>query len=242
MADKASNGGWDQSAEAWILRQGATGDWSRRSVLDPVMLERIQSLELGRVLDVGCGEGRFCRLLSGLGWEVVGIDPTKRLIEQASKLDSQSSYMEAAAEELPFEDGSFELVVSYVSLIDIPDYQRAISEMSRVLKPGGTLLVANLNGFNTAGQSIGWIKDRLGRRLYYPMTDYLTERGEEVAWAGIRVLNWHRPLSAYMQEFLGCGLRLTYFSEPAASDGTARSVTFNKSPYFVVMEWRKDKA
>ena len=51
---------------------------------------------------------------------------------------------------LPYADASFDLVVSYLSLIDIPDLPAAIAEMSRVLAPRGTLLIANLTSFNTA--------------------------------------------------------------------------------------------
>ncbi|WP_292516697.1 class I SAM-dependent methyltransferase [Mesorhizobium sp.] len=54
------------------------------------------------------------------------------------------------AEELPFPDATFDLVVSYLMLIGMPDPARAVAEMVRVLKPGGTVLIANLISFATA--------------------------------------------------------------------------------------------
>ena len=58
--------------------------------------------------------------------------------------------LQAPAERLPFREGAFDIVVSYLSLIDIPDVGAAVPEMARVLKPGGTLLIANLTSFSTA--------------------------------------------------------------------------------------------
>ena len=67
---------WDQSAEAWIADQGERGDFSRAFVLDRAMLERIEGRGFGTALDVGCGEGRFCRMLRDRGIATTGIDPT----------------------------------------------------------------------------------------------------------------------------------------------------------------------
>ena len=101
--------------------------------------------------------------------------------------------------------------------IDIPESRRPIPEMARVLRPGGTLLIANLTSFNTAGADGGWVKDGDGRRLYYPIDNYLQERAMWIEYRGIRVVNHHRPMSAYLRALLGAGLVLTHFDEPAPS-------------------------
>ncbi len=119
------------------------------------------------------------------------------------------------AEDLGFSDDSFDLVVSYLSLIDIPDFRAAIAEMARVLQPGGILLIANMQSFASAGPPEGWVRDADGKRLYYPVDDYLEERSVRVGWKGIDILNWHRPLSAYMTQLLDAGLILRVFDEPA---------------------------
>jgi len=51
---------------------------------------------------------------------------------------------------------------------------------------------ANLNSFNTAGQTSGWIRNDAGEALHYPVDHYLNERAEWIEWAGIRIRNWHR--------------------------------------------------
>lgn len=98
----------------------------------------------------------------------------------------------------------FDLVVSCLRLIDIPDIDRAIPRMAAALRPGGTLLIANLNSFNTAGD---WVEDSQGERTF-PIDHYMEDRAKVSAWRGIRILNWHRPFSRYMQLLLGQGLLL----------------------------------
>jgi|CXWL01.1.fsa_nt_gi SAM-dependent methyltransferase len=237
----SDDNGWASSANAWVAHLGSGGDFGRRYVLDPIMLPRALATGAVRALDVGCGEGRFVRMLRENGVAARGVDPTARLIEIARTRGPADAFDVAGAEALPQADASVDLVVSYLSLIDIADYRTAIAQMVRVLKPGGALLVANLNGFNTAGAETSWIETPTGEPLHYPVDNYLDERGIWVQWNGIRVINHHRPLSAYMQTFLALGLELTFFEEPAPSSDAppARAVKYRRAPWFLVMEWRK---
>jgi ubiquinone/menaquinone biosynthesis C-methylase UbiE len=112
------------------------------------------------------------------------MDPTAALIAAVRARDPGGVYFEAEAERLPLRDDSFDLVVSYLSLIDIPDVEAAIREMTRVLQPGGSMLIASLNSFDTACCDTGWVKDNTGRRLFYPIDHYLQERA---MWIEYRV-------------------------------------------------------
>jgi len=232
---------WQTSADAWIADMGEHGDFARRYVLDPIMLSRALMRSPKKALDVGCGEGRFCRMLKGHGVEVTGIDPTPALIAAARARDADSAYLKASAERLPFGDAAFDFVVSYLSLIDIPDIDAAIPEMARVLNPGGALLIANLNSFHTACADTGWVKDNQGQRLYYPVDNYLQERSMWIEYRGIGIVNHHRPLSTYMRALIDAGLRLAYFDEPAPSDDApaSKAMHYRRSPWFLVMEWVK---
>ena len=236
--------GWCDSAAAWVRHQGDRGDFARVHVLDAVMLPRALNPRPRRALDVGCGEGRFCRLLAQEGVETTGLDPTAPLIAHARQLHPAGTYVEGVAEELPFSDASFDLVVSYLSLIDIPDAGAAIAEMARVLEPGGRLLIANLTAFNTACADRGWVKGTDGRKLHFPVDRYLEERGMWIEWAGIRIVNYHRPMRYYMQHLLGAGLRLTWFDEPEpAADATpSRAENYRRVPWSLVMEWVKPQS
>jgi len=221
---------------------GDDGDYGRKYVLDPAMLERVTGRGFRTALDVGCGEGRFCRTLQTHGVATVGIDPTEALIERARSLDPAGDYRLGRAETLEVAAGSFDLVVSYLSLIDIPGLAPAAARMVAALRPGGTLLIANLTSFNTAGLPEGWTADGKGRPRFC-IDHYLDERAVWVAWRGIRIQNWHRPLGTYMALFLESGLELRHFTEPVPRGGDPdKSDRYRRVPWFHVMEWQKPGA
>lgn len=231
--------GWDQSAAAWIESQGDKGDWGRANVLDRPMLALALAARPQAALDVGCGEGRFCRMLAAEGVRATGIDPTAALIEAARARDPAGDYQIGAAEALAFPDAAFDLVVSYLSLIDIDGAETAIREMRRVLRSGGRLLVANLNAFTSAGEPDGWRRGFNGA-LRYSFDNYLDQRSQQVAWRGISITNWHRPLSFYFKAFLAEGLVLKSFDEPEPHSGAPEKIDrYRRAPNFCIMEWEK---
>ncbi|MGV7216251.1 class I SAM-dependent methyltransferase [Bradyrhizobium sp. UFLA05-112] len=237
MSDDVSDG-WAASASAWIVEQGDDGDYGRRFVLDAPMRARIEGRGFHRALDVGCGEGRFCRIMQRAGIATTGIDPTEALLARARELDPHGDYRLGRAETMDV-DASFDLVVSYLSLIDIPDLGTGIAKMVAALRPGGMLLIANLTSFNTAGPPEGWIRDG-GGTLRFPIDHYMDERANWIAWRGIRIQNWHRPLSTYMTLLLDHGLQLRLFSEPQPTGGDPeRNALHRRVPYFHIMEWQK---
>jgi len=232
--------GWERSARAWIASMGERGDWGREFVLDGPMLEEALKGRPATALDVGCGEGRFCRMLKEQGVRSTGVDPTPALIEEARARDPGGDYRLGRGEALEFADDAFDLVVSYLTLIDIENAAAAIAEMARVLRPGGALVVAHINGFTTAGEPEGWRRDLLGRARF-TFDDYLDIRATEIAWKGIRIVNWHRPLSFYFKSFHQAGLALRHFDEPPPKDGggAERTARYRRAPHFCVMRWEK---
>jgi SAM-dependent methyltransferase len=230
--------GWNDSAASWIASMGEGGDFSRKFVLDAPMLARIKGRGFKTALDVGCGEGRFCRMLRDEGIKPVGIDPTQALIAKARERDPGGDYRLGGAEDLDVTTGSFDLVVSYLTLIDIADISRAAARFIDALRPGGTLLIANLTSFATANVD-GWAPDADGTPRFH-IDNYLEERAEWVSWCGIRICNWHRPLSRYMTLFLEHGLILRHFEEPTPYGGDPETADrYRRVPYLCLMEWQK---
>jgi phytoene synthase len=119
--------GWDTSAEAWINVQGEHGDFGRQHVLDAPMQAVVAAHAPARVIDIGCGEGRFCRMLAARGIATTGIDPAAALIDQARRLHPDGDYHVAAAETMAVADGGFDMAVCYLSLIDMPDLDAALA-------------------------------------------------------------------------------------------------------------------
>ena len=209
-------------------------------VLDEIMLQRALSHSAKSALDVGCGEGRFCRFLTKNGIETCGVDPVPEMISEARRCHQSGNYLQGFGEKLQFDEASFDLVVSYLSLIDIDNADAAISEMARVVKPGGHILVANLTSFSTSCGPVNWRTCKDTGEKFRPLGFYLQEQKDWFEWDGLRIGNWHRPLSHYMKWFLSAGLTLTYFDEPSPKDVPADEIEkYHKVPYFMVMEWRK---
>ena len=227
---QAQDTGWDASAAAWIADMDGDAEFSRRFILDAPMLARIAGRGFRNAIDIGCGEGRFCRMMADIGLATTGIDPSQALITAAKNRHPSGDYHLERAEALGFPDASFDLVVSYLTLIDIADFGLAIAEMVRVLAPGGSLLIANLNGYHTAWSA----------RANNADTGYFDEFATWEEWRGIRVRNWHRPLARYMQLLLGHGLLLRHFDEPAPTGGdAAKQRRYRQLPQHHLMEWQK---
>lgn len=96
-----------------------------------------------KVLDVGCGTGVVAVTAAGLGAEVTGLDLTPALIERAHENASLAGrdvgFVVGDAEALPFPDASFDVVVSQFGHMFAPRAEVALAEMTRVLRPGGTI-------------------------------------------------------------------------------------------------------
>jgi len=232
--------GWETSAAAWIAHVGTEGDNGRRYVLDPAFRARFAAGKFRHALDLGCGEGRLCRMMQAHGIATVGIDPTEPMILRARELDARGDYRLSGAEKLDLPDASFDLVVSCLTMIDIPDFRAAIAEAARVLEPGGTFLVANLTPIMSAAMNKGWEYDAQGRPLRFVLDNYLREHADYVAWSGIRIRNWHRPLSAYVQTYLKAGLTLEWYEDlvPVGASA-AEEDRYARAPWFDMMVWRK---
>ena len=103
-------------------------------------------------LDVGCGEGRFSRLMAGAGARVTGIEPGPQQIRRALAQPNVAgeTYLEGSAESLQMATGSVDLVMFFNSLHHVPVAERpaVYAELGRVLKPGGRLYVFEHNPRN----------------------------------------------------------------------------------------------
>jgi SAM-dependent methyltransferase len=106
--------------------------------------ERIGAAANGRTLDVGIGSGLSLVFYGEHTEHVLGIDPSAELLlfaeERAHKVSVPVELVRASAESLPLDDKSVDTVVSTFTLCSVSDAAIALSEMHRVLKPGGKLL------------------------------------------------------------------------------------------------------
>ena len=99
----------------------------------------------GCVIDVGCGTGRLLRAVSSR-WpnaRLVGVDPAGQMVAEATRLAPKTVFEVAPAESLPFPDQSADLVLSSLSFHHWADQKKGLSEVARVLNPGGFFCLAD---------------------------------------------------------------------------------------------------
>jgi ubiquinone/menaquinone biosynthesis C-methylase UbiE len=100
----------------------------------------------GRVLEIGVGSGLNLPFYSAATTHIVGLDPSAKLLSMAGKASRKTTrrieLLEGSAEAIPLEDRSVDTVVTTWTLCTIPDVNKALKEMRRVLKPNGRLLFA----------------------------------------------------------------------------------------------------
>ncbi|MGB8542631.1 MAG: class I SAM-dependent methyltransferase [Candidatus Acidiferrales bacterium] len=99
-----------------------------------------------RVLDVGCGTGRWVRRFARFGFRPTGVDATPGMLIAARERDAVAPLVAGEARRLPFPDGAFDCITDVTVVQHIPsEFQsEALGEMMRVLKPGGCLILMEL--------------------------------------------------------------------------------------------------
>lgn len=128
---------WGHRAQDWARYQEA----SIAPVFDAV-LDRTGLSEGTRYLDIGCGAGMAAAKASALGAVVTGLDASSALIGIAQSRLPAAAFHVGDLQELPFPDGSFDLVTSFNAIQYAGDVAEALSEVKRVLAPGGTIAIA----------------------------------------------------------------------------------------------------
>ena len=103
-----------------------------------IVLSAMKGIEAKNILDVGCGTGGNLTLFNGF---VVGLDISSQALELAQKRKPDAVLCRGEAENLPFKDESFDLVLALDLLEHLPDDIKGLSEMYRVLKKGGNALI-----------------------------------------------------------------------------------------------------
>ena len=124
--------------------------------------DRIVPAATGRVLEIGIGSGLNLPLYSPSVQHVIGLDPSPRLLEMARGAQRRNlpvDFIEGSAEGIPLEKASIDTVVTTWTLCSIPDADRALREMHRVLKPAGRLLFVEHG--RAPDPNVVWWQDRL---------------------------------------------------------------------------------
>jgi len=168
----------------WLMTLGREPAIRRRTV------ERAAIREGESVLDVGCGTGSLTLAAKrgAGGGDVRGIDASPEMIEvarqKAAKRGADVEFNVALIEDLPFPDGSFDVVLSSLMLHHLPDdlKRKGFAEIHRVLKPGGRLFAVDLAGSKGV---LGTLMRLIGHKLEADYMERLKGMALEAGFGGV---------------------------------------------------------
>ena len=144
--------------------------WSEHGLSQRLELLKESFSELPRtnfptVLDLGCGPGTYVRFLSDANGSVVGLDYSIPSLLKALSKDKKKKglYVGGDAYHLPFQDNSFDLILSIGTLQSMENPENVMKEVKRVLRPNGILILEFLNHFDFVNFSLELFAKILGR-------------------------------------------------------------------------------
>ena len=167
-------------------------------VEEPVMRARIDRIEPGTALDAGCGTGRHTTYLVERGHKVIGVDASEEMLDRARLRLPDVDLRIGHIEKLPLDSDSVDLAVCALALTHTPDLRPSLRELTRVLRPGGTLLLSDLHPTMMV----------LGGTGFFIQSD---------GTAG-NVRSHYHPHSTYLEAFDACGLTVRSCAEPCIED------------------------
>jgi len=233
MSDEDVARSWDENAELWARHVRAGYDLYRNLYNNPALLEFVGDLAGQAVLDAGCGEGYNTRLLARRGARMTAIDLSPKMIELACAEEAREPlgirYHVASASDLsPFADETFDAVVSTMALMDCADYEGAVREFHRVLRPSGLL------AFNVCHPCFtyfirDWDYDERGEVIGIRLGPYFQEGSYVERWKfgaapdrdqvePFTIIYFHRTLADFVNPLCATGFRIEAIAEPRPTE------------------------
>ena len=112
---------------------------------EPIVAGYLSGREPGVALDAACGTGRFAEFLAKCGHRVIGTDSSPDMLSHARRRVPAGEFHVAELDRLPLADDSVDVIVCALALVHVPDLQPVLAELTRVLRPGGDLVISDIH-------------------------------------------------------------------------------------------------
>lgn len=243
---------YDEHAEFYVdfIDRGLASEDGYVRLLLSVLASCVGERVVGaRVCDLCCGEGYLGRFLMKQGaTSVVGVDVSSELVEEARRRadDPGLSYRVGDAQDLEsVSDGSFDVVMSQLALMDVPDHRRLFAAVRRVLVKDGPFVFSVLHPcfegrpFHVR-DAPPFVLGEDGEPVAYAVRRYASEGPFHTGGDGVRgrMGSYHRRLSTYINDLLASGFVLERLEEPLAGGDAARAGLFGEVPTALVVAAR----
>lgn len=186
------------------------GEWSALRALLPDFRGK-------RVLDLGCGYGWHCVYAMERGAaSVTGVDLSEKMLEVAREKTQyeQVRYLRMPIEDIDFEDGSFDVVVSSLALHYVQSFEEVAKKVCKCLDAGGSFIFSAEHPVFTAFGTQDWYYDEQGNILHFPVDRYFYEGKRTARFLGEEVTKYHKTLTTYLNGLLTNGFEILNVVEP----------------------------
>lgn len=208
----------------YILRS-RKGELRDHDLLDPIvwsLLPKGDELQACRVLDVGCGYGRWAtRLLKKGVSEVVGVEPSPQMCSALAEQQLPGFHLlQVGIEEAPL-DGVFDVALALMSLDHVVDLFCAIQRIAGHLKPGGRMIITTEHPWRTCTEGHRWrVCPTDPERRQGIVENYRDEGPRTFTWfgRGEPVVVQHRTLETWVKVVREAGLNVLSIREPASQE------------------------
>ena len=143
------------------------------------------------VLDAGCGSGRYLRELGARGARAIGMDLSRAMLARARETTTRITRADLRA--LPFDAMSIDLVVCGLALGDLAELELGLTEIARVLRPGGRVIYSVVH---PAGEAAGWSRTFESDGKQWAIDGFwhsLDRHRQACAAAGLAIEEWREP-------------------------------------------------
>lgn len=181
----------------------------------PSLKAMLNNVEGGRVVDLGCGYGWFCREARELGAEdVLGLDVSEKMLAKARSMTSDPGirYVRQDLESLTLPENAFELAYSSLTLHYIVALPALLDTVYRALSPGGSFVFSAEHPIYTAPSNPGWHIDERGQKSW-PIDGYQREGKRITNWFAEGVIKQHRTLGTYISLLINAGFVIRELNE-----------------------------
>ncbi len=197
-----------------------------------------------RILDAGSGGGYLSRLMARQGARLVAVENARAMHEAAVAAQVHEpleiEFHLGSISAMPFlDDASMDAAVANYVLMDVRDYERAIAEIARVLRPEGLFIaVISPSSFEARWHTPAADSPRREDRAGWLDDDYFVRRAGYTQWGDLKpFLTFHRPLRDYVAAAKRSGLELRDLEEPEISDEARREWPAAVIRYHARVSW-----
>ena len=204
---------WSEDyGDVWVRNVLPRLDFTH-ALIEPELSRLLGDVRGKRILDAGCGEGRYARYLKHKGAHVIGIDGSEKLLAYARERDADIEFQTAdLLDVLDFGNHSMDAIISVGVLMSLPQLDTFLSESVRILKKQGVLLIAvHHPAFCNPTMRLDqrfwekWLRRPVVGRTF----SYFGKGSGHASWP-----LYHRTIGEYVDAFRRHGLQIDRITEP----------------------------